>query len=1097
MRHLPRSASCHKFLMERETCSYGNFQELHRAFLHKHPDADERQRRRRLQFIEEPGLESALWPVLFYDNDLCLTHVRATDIRRLARLDESDTEDEEEVDASRHSTKKAYAALALCSRIGYGCSYELLHFAWDFNLWSALGAKKSTSVHYGVPMRVLVKGQSFSPLYWLSVHWALIDMVRQLGYPKIFWTLSPYEWSMPYHEWVRDEMAKCLRRRLRLPVAETLHLTHVLFQTVKGLLIGSTGKKQTDPWQRHICKALDEDGRPSTVHAFCRLEFQDGTHKAPTQDYHGSGRPHMHVLVFCTTEALRNMDLDETVSATMPQTPDENDLFRGVVSGSQLDRKGRSGWPVHDGCSEWDEDRETWTLSHSKEDKSNGLRPYFVDIMETLRCHQDFQLANDDGLLRAYVTKYVSKFSDANQQEWLNDAAEGNAIAATVLCRYKPMEPEMVLQLFGASMRQWFVTTLSRGKRDFVVPWPRKPNPPEVDLYMAADWARGKISLLSFLRKTNKAGKICAWMKKLRHEEGRDHVSLEDFAVEYNMQAEKIVAAQTLSRFNDKFFGQWLMLNVPFEKPADFYEPLADQLKLVPKEHENYAMALLSDHPLAVAMWHSDAAIQADMKLEAMSRPHSETVMGMVKSTRVLIHRYLDGELDLKTEEAERAARKEAASRAGGAGHVDMEFNAEQERFRDMVMSAVERSLSARWASEEEADAILDEVFKHKKIFVCHGGPGTGKTTVARACVDRTLGLEGRVLFSYPTNRQASRMRAKLPEEVDVDTFHASFGLDEEPGTCAAAIAQYDLIVADEFSLMQARHFEHIIKLWAAADYLPALILLGDELQMGGFGEERPWHSKFWSRYTFRTRLHRVYRCKDEAFNRILQELRTSRPRADTLRWLQKRKAWAPPMAPTVEGMQKLLKAHPDTTILTVSRLAMQTINDLALKALFPVFPPLATVEGDLEANPDNYVEGKLKEAFLLPLKVPIFKGMRIVLTKTLRKDVDFVNGMDGIVKDFHHKTNSIQMETTTGYKIMVWPYTDPDFQITFLPVRPGYADTIVKFQGAELPHVTVYLDKPGIPGAAYTALSRVSYGKDVLLGGVLTAEHFQPVDES
>ena len=145
-------------------------------------------------------------------------------------------------------------------------------------------------------------------------------------------------------------------------------------------------------------------------------------------------------------------------------------------------------------------------------------------------------------------------------------------------------------------------------------------------------------------------------------------------------------------------------------------------------------------------------------------------------------------------------------------------------------------------------------------------------------------------------------------------------------------------------------------------------------------------------------------------------------------------------------------------------------------------------MDGDLEANPENYSEGKLREVGLLPLKAPIFKGMRIVLTKTLRKDVDFVNGMDGVIRDFHHKTNSIQMETTSGYKIMVWPYTDPDFKITFLPVRPGYADTIVKFQGAELPHVTVYLDKPAIPGAAYTALSRVSYGKDVLLGGVLTA---------
>ena len=89
-----KAKEAHKFLMERETCSYGHFQELHRAFLDKHPDADERQRRRRLQFIEEPGLESALWPVLFYDNNLCLTHVRATDIRRLARLDESDTDDD-------------------------------------------------------------------------------------------------------------------------------------------------------------------------------------------------------------------------------------------------------------------------------------------------------------------------------------------------------------------------------------------------------------------------------------------------------------------------------------------------------------------------------------------------------------------------------------------------------------------------------------------------------------------------------------------------------------------------------------------------------------------------------------------------------------------------------------------------------------------------------------------------------------------------------------------------------------------------------------------------------------------------------------------
>ena len=44
---------------------------------------------------------------------------------------------------------------------------------------------------------------------------------------------------------------------------------------------------------------------------------------------------------------------------------------------------------------------------------------------------------------------------------------------------------------------------------------------------------------------------------------------------------------------------------------------------------------------------------------------------------------------------------------------------------------------------------------------------------------------------------------------------------------------------------------------------------------------------------------------------------------------------------------------------------------------------------------------------------------------------------------------------------------------------------------------MTAYLDCPGVPGAAYTALSRVSYGQDLLIGGAVTAAHFQPVDEA
>ena len=38
----------------------------------------------------------------------------------------------------------------------------------------------------------------------------------------------------PFHKWVEDEAAKLLRARLQLPVAETLHIAHVLAQTVVG-----------------------------------------------------------------------------------------------------------------------------------------------------------------------------------------------------------------------------------------------------------------------------------------------------------------------------------------------------------------------------------------------------------------------------------------------------------------------------------------------------------------------------------------------------------------------------------------------------------------------------------------------------------------------------------------------------------------------------------------------------------------------------------------------------------------------------------------------------------------------------------------------
>lgn len=55
-----------------------------------------------------------------------------------------------------------------------------------------------------------------------------------------------------------------------------------------------------------------------------------------------------------------------------------------------------------------------------------------------------------------------------------------HAIATSVLLRYKPLEPEMALQMFGGRFRQWALNTEGRGKRDFIVPWPDKDELPGV-----------------------------------------------------------------------------------------------------------------------------------------------------------------------------------------------------------------------------------------------------------------------------------------------------------------------------------------------------------------------------------------------------------------------------------------------------------------------------------------------------------------------------------------------------------------------------------------------------------------------------------------
>lgn len=198
--------------------------------------------------------------------------------------------------------------------------------------------------------------------------------------------MSPWEMSAPYHEFLLDDMKKLLRARLHLAPMESLHLSHLCTQLVSGLLTGANQQNKRDDrcWKKHIlsCKTGDEK-KTTVVNFFTRLEFQDGSRKQATQMYHGSGRPHLHCLLWL--EDVADIELDKSLSATLPA----DETQAAYVKGSQDSRDGDSMWEIHDGPSTYDANASRLHLHHTRDDSEAGRRAYFPDIMEALKCHQD------------------------------------------------------------------------------------------------------------------------------------------------------------------------------------------------------------------------------------------------------------------------------------------------------------------------------------------------------------------------------------------------------------------------------------------------------------------------------------------------------------------------------------------------------------------------------------------------------------------------------------------------------------------------------------------------------------------------------------
>ena len=163
------------------------------------------------------------------------------------------------------------------------------------------------------------------------------------------------------------------------------------------------------------------------------------------------------------------------------------------------------------------------------------------------------------------------------------------------------------------------------------------------------------------------------------------------------------------------------------------------------------------------------------------------------------------------------------------------------------------------------------------------------------------------------------------------------------------------------------------------------------------------------------------------------------------------------------------------TIFVTISKKATKFINGMAVSLLFGQEKPHCWVRGDPDGNPERFHGGEIVN--WEPPSIPIYLGMSLILTQNLHKNRDYVTGM----------------RATTGQHLILDMWTD-SYNVTYLAIRVGYATTLQKVQGTTLPHVTLWLNVPGIEAAGYVALSRVEYDANWRNVGKLTPQHFVPM---
>ena len=409
-------------------------------------------------FSVTAGIECALWPNIYPFSSWCESLICGQD--------------------SRLSMKAAFCTKLFSEIQDYLLHFDLLQWHYDRTLYKIVsGAINTARIMNCSPAKAL-DTKSFSPTYWQWQHRYLLDAVHQFGVPDVFITISPFEWSFPFANWLSSLRHIAGKGPTEIAGYETFNIAHVLEQIVRGYLCGSNSQK----WTNHLFSYNRSSTQKNIKTYFYRFEFQK------------RGTLHLHMLVW-----LHNMTKIQRQFFRADIPHDKADLAFYAHKLQPSDKPSNClNLQTAESYISMENGKYVHHLKHPAEEFALNLRAYISTLLPVLKCRMDYQTTDGAAMLLHYVTSYVTKFQESVSLDSLYSyELEGRQAATRYLMCETPAEPEMWFFLYTKKIA-W---SNSRTKR-FVVPISTKAsNDKTVIKYLHRPQNLNSLSMIEWLRK--------------------------------------------------------------------------------------------------------------------------------------------------------------------------------------------------------------------------------------------------------------------------------------------------------------------------------------------------------------------------------------------------------------------------------------------------------------------------------------------------------------------------------------------------------------------------------------------------------------------